>query len=284
VTYSINGAPAVSIGTIDGMNFPASICLASDVPTEIGDQNGFANVYDATATSVSGYFFDLSLKAQSSKRFVVVPGTEGITDRPNLVAFERDLGSGTISGSALIYIIDNSGHAVGGAPATWSSLVQVQGLSAPTIVPSVNGTQGANGWYVTRPTTLEWAVSGKPTPTKAGCGKVVVPDTAGTSYTCSATNEIGNASDTVLIKKDSVAPATQFKKPKNGAIYKQNQTLVAAYTCTDATSGVASCVGTVAAGANVPTSTQGSYSFSVIATDNAGNTQTRSVSYSVAAP
>jgi hypothetical protein len=284
VTYSINGAPAVSIGAIDDVDAPASICLASDAPTQISGQNGYANVYDATATSVTGYFFDVDVRAQSLHRFVIVPSTEHITDRPSLPAFERDLGSGKISGSALIYVIDNGGHAVGGAPATLTSLVQVQGLSVPAIVPSVIGTQGANGWYVTRPTTLEWAVSGKPVPTKTGCGRSVVPDTTGISYTCSATNEIGNASDTVLIKKDTVAPVPHFRKPANGAVYKQNQTVVAAYTCTDATSGVASCVGTVAAGANVPTSTPGSYTFSVTATDNAGNTQTRSVSYSVNPP
>lgn len=281
VTYSINGAPAVSIGTIDDMDGPASICLASDAPTQVSGQNGYANVYDATATSVTGYFFDVNVTAQSLQQFVIVPRTENITDRPNLATFERDLGSGEISGSALIYVIDNGGHAVGGAPATLTSLVQVQGLSRPSIVPSIIGTQGANGWYVSRPTTLEWAVSGKPAPAKSGCGKVVVPDTMGTSYACSATNEIGDATDTVLIKKDSVAPAIQIKKPTNGAIYAQNQAVVAAYTCTDTTSGIASCVGTVAAGAKVPTTTEGSYAFSVTATDNAGNTHTQSVSYSV---
>ena len=287
VTYSINGAPAVTLGSIDDMSGPNSICLARDAATTISGQDGYANVYDATAASATGYSFEIELIAESSQRIVIVPGTELITDRPNLTTFERDLNDGKISGSELIYVLYDNGQvvtAVGGAPATLTSLVQVEGLSVPSVVPSVTGTQGTNGWYVTLPTTLSWAVSGKPVPVKSGCNKVTVPETVGTSFTCSATNEIGDASDTVLIKKDSVAPAVQFKKPANGASYAQNQTVAAAYTCTDVTSGVASCVGTVAVGANIATSTLGSQSFSVTATDKAGNTVTKTVSYSVDPP
>jgi hypothetical protein len=289
VTYSIGGAPAVSLGTIENdPNGQASrICLASDVPTQISGQNGYANVYDASATSITGYGLDVSLIAQSFKRVVIVPGTELITDRPNLTLFERDLNDEKISGSALIYLTYDNGvvvTSVAGAPATLTSLTQVEGLAAPTVVPTVAGTMGSNGWYVSHPTTLSWAVSGKPAPEKSGCTKVTVPDTVGTSYTCTATNEIGDASDTVLIKKDSVAPAIQLKKPANNATYAQNQTVTAAYGCTDATSGVASCTGSVAVGANIPTATLGAHTFSVTATDNAGNSVTKSVSYSVDPP
>ena len=86
----------------------------------------------------------------------------------------------------------------------------------------------------------------------------------GTSYTCSAINEVGDASGTVLIKKDSVAPVIQFKKPVNNVTYAQNQTVTAAYGCTDVTSGVASCTGSVAGGAAIPTTTVGQHTFSSI--------------------
>ena len=289
VTYSINGAPAVSLGTIENdPNGEASrICLASDVPTQISGQNGYANVYDANATSITGYGLDVSVIAQSFKRVVIVPGTELITDRPNLTLFERDLNDEKISGSALIYLTYDNGvvvTSVAGAPATLTSLTQVEGLTGPTVVPSVAGMMGSNGWYVSRPTTLSWAVSGKPVPDKSGCTKVIVPDTAGTSYTCTATNEVGDASDTVLIKKDSVAPAIRFKKPADNVTYAQNQKVTAAYSCTDATSGLASCTGSVAVGADIPTTTLGEQTFSVTATDNAGNSVTKSVSYSVDPP
>jgi hypothetical protein len=289
VTYSINGAPAVSLGTIenDPNGVASRICLASDVPTQISGQNGYANVYDASATSITGYGLDVSVIAQSFQRVVIVPSTELITDRPNLTLFERDLNDGKISGSALIYLTYDNGvvvTSVAGAPATLTSLKPVEGLTGPTVVPSVAGTMGSNGWYVSHPTTLSWAVSGKPVPVKSGCTKVTVPDTAGTSYTCTATNEIGDASDTLVIKKDSVAPAIQVKKPANNATYSQNQKVAAAYSCTDATSGVASCAGSVAVGADIPTNTLGAQTFSVTATDNAGNSVTKSVSYTVDPP
>jgi hypothetical protein len=288
VSYSINGAPAISLGVIDNLsdNGASLICLASDEGTEIGISDGFANLYDVSATGVTGYFFELNLTAESFNRVVLVPGTELITDRPNLQLFERDLGNEKIAGSATIFVIDPNGFAVGGAPATLVSIGEVTSLVAPTVVPTVTGTLGTNGWYVSRPTTLEWAVSGKPAPVKSGCNTVPVPDTTGTTYMCSATNELGSYGDSVIIKKDTVAPTVAVMKPTNNAIYVLNQSVVASYSCIDKTSGVASCAGTVANGASINTSSSmlGQQTFTVTGTDNAGNTITKTVLYSVEPP
>jgi hypothetical protein len=59
------------------------------------------------------------------------------------------------------------------------------------------------------------------------------------------------------------------------------QAVAANYTCTDAGSGVATCSGTVANGGSVDTSTVGVHVFSVTATDHAGNSASKSVSYTV---
>jgi len=154
-------------------------------------------------------------------------------------------------------------------------------LCPPTVTAHVTGTQGSNGWYVSKTTTLKWTVTGKPAPTKSGCGTVSVPDTTGTTYTCSATNSVGNASDSVLIKKDSVKPAVTITTPVNGANYALHSTVNASYACSDATSGVATCAGTVADGAAINTSSTGIKKFTVTSTDNAGNKETMSVSYTV---
>jgi hypothetical protein len=156
-----------------------------------------------------------------------------------------------------------------------------QVISAPTVTPTVTGTVGTNGWYVSLPTKLTWTVLGKPAPVRSGCGTFTVPDTTGKTYTCSATNEQGNASVSVTIKKDSVPPEAVIRKPANDATYTLNQHVLASYTCTDKTSGVASCLGTVADGTSVPTSVAGTQTFNVTATDNAGNTTLKSVSYMV---
>lgn len=151
---------------------------------------------------------------------------------------------------------------------------------APRISTVITGTLGANGWYVGA-TTLTWVVTGTPAPTKSGCGKVTVPTTKGTTYTCSATNSMSSASDSITIKKDTVAPKATIRKPANGASYALNSKQIAAYTCTDATSGVATCTGTVADKSAFPTSAPGSNTFTVSATDIAGNVTSTSVTYTV---
>ena len=154
-------------------------------------------------------------------------------------------------------------------------------LCPPTVTAHVTGTLGTNGWYVSKTTTLKWTVTGKPVPTKSGCGTVSVPDTTGTTYTCSATNSAGSASDSVIIKKDTVKPVVTITTPANGATYALHSTVYASYSCSDATSGVATCSGTVADGAAIKTDSAGTKKFTVTSTDNAGNKETTSVSYTV---
>ena len=146
----------------------------------------------------------------------------------------------------------------------------------PTVTDKVVGTLGANSWYVT-PTTLSWTVTGSPAPTTSGCGKVSVPNTTGTTYKCTATNSVGTASGSVTIKEDTIPPTVAIKNPTNGETFYQNQTqgVTAGYGCADKISGVQSCVGPVANGAVIPTSTLGIHTFEVIATNNASSPRIR---------
>ncbi len=90
------------------------------------------------------------------------------------------------------------------------------------------------------------------------------------------------ASGTIV---DTTAPTVTFSTPADGGGYGLNAAVPAAYSCSDGTgSGVASCVGTVANGANIDTSTLGSHSFSVTATDNSGNSATYPITYNVVVP
>ena len=155
----------------------------------------------------------------------------------------------------------------------------VQPLAPPTVTPSLVGTPGLSGWY-TSTVALSWTVTGNPAPTTSGCASASVPNTKDKKYTCSATNAVGSAKDSVTIKVDTVKPAIALSVPTNNASYGLNQSVTASYTCSDATSGVASCVGTSVNGALI-TSTPGKQTFSVTAIDNAGNTTTKSVTYHV---
>jgi hypothetical protein len=83
------------------------------------------------------------------------------------------------------------------------------------------------------------------------------------------------------ITLDTVAPAVTLTTPPHGAPYALNQVVAATYACTDATSGVATCAGTVANGAAIDTASVGAKSFAVTATDVAGNTATVTHTYGV---
>jgi probable HAF family extracellular repeat protein len=64
--------------------------------------------------------------------------------------------------------------------------------------------------------------------------------------------------------------------------YVLNTPVVSSYSCADVGSGVASCTGSTPNGASVDTSAVGTRSFVVNALDNAGNTNTRTVTFTVA--
>lgn len=84
---------------------------------------------------------------------------------------------------------------------------------------------------------------------------------------------------------DTAAPTVNFNTPANGAGYGLGATVAASYSCDDhGGSGVASCVGDVANGANIDTSTLGAHSFTVTTADNSGNSTTQTINYNVVVP
>ena len=106
------------------------------------------------------------------------------------------------------------------------------------------------------------------------------------SFTVEATDVAGNpASVTVRYTVvDRTAPAIQLTTPADGAVYRLRDRVVAAYSCTDQKggSGVTACEGDVANGAPIDTSTPGPHSFQVRTRDVAGNSDSRTVYYTVA--
>jgi hypothetical protein len=64
-------------------------------------------------------------------------------------------------------------------------------------------------------------------------------------------------------------------------VYLLKEEVVAAYSCSDGGSGLASCAGPVADGALVDTSTVGAHEFTVEAADRAGNTSKATARYQV---
>jgi len=82
---------------------------------------------------------------------------------------------------------------------------------------------------------------------------------------------------------DETDPTAAIDSPLDGQSVARNQVVSAQYTCADEPggSGLASCTGTVPVGAAIDTATLGPHTFTVTATDGAGNTTTVTSDYTV---
>ena len=82
---------------------------------------------------------------------------------------------------------------------------------------------------------------------------------------------------------DTTDPTVTIATPPAGAVYARNRVVNADFSCADSGgSGLASCAGTVADGHAINTATLGQHTFTVTATDGAGNTRVLNRIYTVA--
>jgi hypothetical protein len=143
----------------------------------------------------------------------------------------------------------------------------------PLVFNGIDGTLGQNDWY-TSDVTVHWGwYDGESQITAtSGCGPTIITaDTPGTTVTCSVTSEGGTTTNSVTIKRDATPPTVVVAQPKAGR-YEQGQIVPAAYTCTDATSGIDSCSGSAANGDPIDVSYAGfDHQFLTWAMDKAGN-------------
>ncbi len=110
----------------------------------------------------------------------------------------------------------------------------------------------------------------------------------GTPFSTTFTYQGGGTEprETPSAARDTTAPAIAISSPASGTGFVQGQAVAAEFSCADEAggTGVASCVGSLADGAALDTSTPGEKTLTVTATDGAGNSRTESVRYTVVAP
>jgi hypothetical protein len=139
----------------------------------------------------------------------------------------------------------------------------------PDITPSVSGTLGNNGWYVSD-VTVSWSVVDNESTisSTSGCGPTTInTDTPGITLTCTATSTGGTASQSVTIKRDATAPAASASAAPAANANSWNDTdVTVSFTGTDNLSGIDSCDPAV-----VLSSEGASQSASGTCTDLAGN-------------
>lgn len=145
----------------------------------------------------------------------------------------------------------------------------------PVITPSVVGTLGNNGWYVSD-VIVSWTVEDDESDISlsTGCDPTTInTDTNSVTLTCSATSAGGTATESVTIERDATPPSISFEltPPQTGWYNVASGTPTVTYTCIDALSGVASCSSPqlFSEGAN--------QSHTGTAVDNAGNIATTDI-------
>jgi hypothetical protein len=138
-------------------------------------------------------------------------------------------------------------------------------------VETVSGTLGDNGWY-TSDVDVSFDVSDATSQVASttGCDAVTLDqDTAGATFSCSATDGAGNsASATVAVKRDATAPDVTFTRTgAEGTNGWYRGSVVLDWTVGDALSGVAATDGCV----DRTVTEDGRRSFPCSVTDAAGN-------------
>jgi hypothetical protein len=131
-------------------------------------------------------------------------------------------------------------------------------------------------WSCTDQSSLSGVVAGQVVDTVGAEG-------AGQSAAGTCEDKAGNTASASHggISIDRTDPAITIAVPVNGQSYRWNTPVAAAYDCSDALSGAASCAGDVPNGANFVGLPVGAKTFSVAASDKAGNTTAASSLYTV---
>ena len=114
----------------------------------------------------------------------------------------------------------------------------------PVITPTVTGTL-SGGWYTSN-VTIAWSVADPESAfTASGCAtQTVTTDTAGTTFTCSATSDGGTSTESVTIKRDTTGPSIASATADPSVLWAPNNKMRAvtvSVSASDAGSGAVVC-------------------------------------------
>ena len=162
-----------------------------------------------------------------------------------------------------------------GNTATFTSPAVNIDRSAPEISFAISGSQGNDGWY-TGDVQVTWTVTaskGSPAAVTGCSTSSVTTDTAGTTFTCTATSAGGTTSESVTIKRDATPPTLTFDAASPAADEHgwRAPPVIVPFNASDAMSGVAT---TSSVNPLAITQTGQGVTGQVIVTDVAGNSAT----------
>jgi YVTN family beta-propeller protein len=271
-----------SVSVVDGSsNSILATISVGDSPLGIDVNPNEGRVYTANIGSDNVSIIDGSTNTLVS--------TVSVGDNP--------VGAGVNPTTSRIYVTNSASNTV-------SVIEDIVDNTAPGINVSFSPPDGQNGWFVTSPVvgavTADDTTTGASNITAINCTGATIGSITGigtssasapltisaeglNNVSCTATDSAGNSgsSNTSTIMIDSVGPSIAITSPTNGGTYLLNSAVASSYSCQDTTSGLDTCNGPVANGANFNTSSVGVHTFTVTATDVAGNSVQASNSYNV---
>src|SRR5919106_719404 len=242
----------VQPSTVNDPTYPFNVSLGTATP-------GFGTAFSGVTISGPG-----TANGRTGQVTWTTPAAQATAqDYSLVVSFDADT---TINENPATVTIDFS---IAAAPSD---------TTPPIISHSITGTLGNNDWYTSNVTVTftvtdpDSAITSK----SADCDATnsVASDTAGVTFTCTATNTGGTSTDSVTIKRDATAPTISgIASPAANSNGWNNSDVTVSYTCDDNLSGVDSC------SATETLSTEGAGQSSTgTAVDNAGNSATVTVS------
>ena len=125
----------------------------------------------------------------------------------------------------------------------WRNTTEPSDTTPPEVTPTVSGTSSGDGWYTSN-VAVSWSVSEADSDvTRSGCdAQTVTSDTAGTTFTCTATSAGGTTSSSVTIKRDTTGPAITSATANPGMLWPPNNKMVAVTVTADASDAGAGSV------------------------------------------
>ena len=150
--------------------------------------------------------------------------------------------------------------------------VNIDRSPPPTVTPVVTGTLGNAGWYRSD-VQVSWTLTGSIV-SSTGCGNSsVTTDTAGVTFTCSASSGVGTTTNSVTIKRDATAPTLSFgtRTPAPNSRGWNSGNVSFPFAASDSLSGVAS---TSTPSPVVITGSGAGITGQIIVIDQAGNSAT----------
>jgi predicted outer membrane repeat protein len=257
---------ACDIGAFESQGFSLAVSAGDNQQALSGA--AFINPLEVTVSSASGEPVDGGLVTFSAPAYgasatitgspaTISGGKASVTAVANVTPGSYNVTASASGATSVNFALTNNGST---------------DATPPIITPTIAGTLGQNGWYVSN-VTLSWSVVDEESniTSTTGCDPVsITSDQPETLYTCTATSTGGTSSASASIKRDATSPVVAVTGVTGGSTYILGAVPKAACSTTDATSDVATNATLNLTGGN----TLGVGSFTATcsgAIDNAGN-------------